>query len=109
MNSRTWVIAWTIKNFGTLSAVGVDATLEWDAGPTKGSGQEPVSIEVFPQDEIESLAGFVLSENVHSRLAAKDLFLVVHTRVKYAATDGRKFLYSTEGHFSFDTGTFMML
>jgi hypothetical protein len=109
MNSRTWVIAWTIKNFGTLPAVGVDAALDWNAGMNSGAGQGPASAEVFPQDEVETLARFVLAETVQSRLATNDLILVVRPRVKYAAADGRRFLYSAEAHFRFDTGTFMVL
>jgi hypothetical protein len=109
MNSRTWVIAWTIRNFGTLPAIGVDASLELKAGINAAPEQGPVSAEVFPQGEVESVARFVISEIEHSRLVINDLILAVSVRISYAAADGRKFRYSAEAQFKFDTGAFIML
>jgi hypothetical protein len=109
MNSRTWVVVWTIKNFGTLPAVCVEAVLDWTAGINSGTEKGPASAEVFPQDGVELQARFVLDPGVHARLTSNHETLVIRPRIKYSATDGRKFLYSAEAQFGFDTGTFMMV
>jgi hypothetical protein len=109
MNTRTWGLSWTIKNFGTLPATHVDAALDWKAGLNEGTGIGPSSGEIFPQAEVESIALIKLTEMLPQQMFTGDQILQLHARVNYSAEDGRRFLYTADAQWNHESAAFMML
>jgi hypothetical protein len=108
-NSRTWIIAWTVKNFGTLPGLHVDAALDWKVGVNGGTGSGPSSAEIFPQAEVESIVRFLLDETVHRQLILNDQILELHARIRYVAADGRQFVHTAEAQWKCEVAAFAVL
>ena len=109
MDSRTWALSWTIKNFGTLPATRVDAALDWNTGFNAGTGIGPSAGEIFPLAEVESIALLNLAEKVPQQIFTGDQILQLHARAEYWAEDGRRFLYTADAQWNHESRAFMML
>lgn len=105
-NDRTWVISWTIKNYGTLPATQVDVVLDWSAGMNNGIGRGPSSAEIFPQAEMESILQCALDPSVNAELLRNAQILQICARLTYSAADGRRFVHTAEVVWKLDVSRF---
>jgi len=108
-DSRTWVIAWAVRNFGSLPAVNVDATIAFKVGPNSWSKGGPASAECFPQADAETLSTILLSEMENLEVVSGNYILEVCIQVKYAGADGSQYFHSAEPQYRHDTKTFAIL
>jgi len=102
----TWIIAWGVRNFGSLPAVQTHATLTVSVGPNHWEHVGALSAEVLPQGAIESLARVELFGAIHPSVLSGEWILVLNLRIAYASADGRKYVHSAEARYKNATGTF---
>jgi hypothetical protein len=107
-NSRTWVIAWTVMNFGSLPALKVDAVLELNIGPTQWTGRGPNSVEIFPQAESESLVRFVFPEQIHPDVITGNQILQIRASIEYDSAEDQHYRYSADAQYNHETDAFMV-
>lgn len=108
-NYLTWIIAWAIKNFGTLPAVDVEARLTLKVGPNTRDYDGPSSAEVSPQADIESVARFEFPAATHPAVTTGDQILEARVRIKYATANERRYVYSAQAQYKHDTDSFAIL
>lgn len=107
-NGSIWLIAWTVKNFGTLPALNVGATLEFKLDrKTFRSESGPCSAEIFPQSSSErTLTDLKLDDADRIAVRNGDKALAVAVQINYGTTDGQQFAYTAEVRYKRGFGTF---
>jgi hypothetical protein len=92
----SWEIVFVLKNYGTLPAVNVGATIDFFAGGTRFDHVvEPTSVQIFPSVEVEStIRPSVAAHRVPIQQGTEKLQIAV--RIPYQTEDGRQFEYTAE-------------
>jgi len=107
--SAAWRVVWAIKNFGTLPATHVDASMDWRTAPGFGGPiSGPHSAELLPQAEMSLLALFSIGMN-HKKVLDGQLTLEARIAVTYSSTDGRRYQHSADARWNHETAAFVIL
>jgi multidrug efflux pump subunit AcrA (membrane-fusion protein) len=94
---RTWEIAFTLRNYGTLPALDVGATIEVIIeNASRANMREPKSFEVFPSAESAIVFKFDMGEPDRPSVHDETKKLRIAVRISYRAEDGRHFEYLAE-------------
>ena len=99
-NLQTWQVAWKIKNFGTLPALGVEAKVHFFFGAELlRGGAGPRSAEIFPQSEADGKLDHKWAEVDRGTVMRGERTFVVRFQINYTASDGRKFEHVADAQF----------
>jgi hypothetical protein len=114
-NRAVWSTEWSIKNFGTLPASQVEASVEMRLdeklllidGGAKGT-------EVFPQSDLLTKISNYLWEGTdgianRSAVMGGQKLLIVRVHVLYAGPEGRQYKHTADAQFNRGNGTFSII
>jgi hypothetical protein len=109
-SSRTWIIAVVLRNYGTLPAVKVNASIEFllDSSPL-WTVTELGSAEVAPNADYEAVNLLDWGEKEHQSMQEGSKSLIVKVRITYEAAGGRRFEYAAEAQLKHVTGVFQIV
>jgi hypothetical protein len=108
-NSGAWDIVWTLKNFGTLPATHVEASMNWQTAPGLGGPVDgPHSAELFPLAEMPLKARFAIGMN-HSKVLNGQQTLEARIAISYSSTDGRQYQHSADARWNHETAAFTIV
>jgi hypothetical protein len=106
--TRLWDVAFDLKNYGTLPALNVGASIEFftDNAP-RGKLQEPMSFQIFPSAEPMLIFRFDMGDPDRTTVHNETKKLRISVLIPYQAEDGRHFEYTadvsyTQGRFAVD-------
>jgi orotidine-5'-phosphate decarboxylase len=107
--SGAWDVVWALKNFGTLPAIRVDASMDWNTGPGLGGPVSgPHSAELLPQAEMPLKALFGIGMS-HDKVLKGQQTLEAHIAITYSSTDGRRYEHSADARWNHETAAFTIL
>jgi len=107
-NTRLWDIAFVLKNYGTLPASNVGATIEFFTDNTlRAEKTEPTAVQIFPSEELDSIVRFDMCDPGRVPVHQETKELRIKVRIPYQGEDGRHFEYTaevsyTQGRFAVD-------
>jgi hypothetical protein len=95
LGADLWVIAFVLRNFGTLPALDVGVTIEFFAANTSFAKiKEPTSVQIFPSYETETIIQQMIARRVEIQTGAEKLR--IDFRMPFRAEDGRYFEYNAQ-------------
>jgi hypothetical protein len=95
--TRYWDIAFGIKNYGTLPAVGVGFSVRvFTDDIERLQHTDPASFQIFPSSEFEAIVRFDLGEPDMQAIQAERKQIRSYVKIPYRAEDGRGFEFTAE-------------
>jgi hypothetical protein len=95
--SRFWDIAFGIKNYGTLPAVGVGFSVRvFTDDIERLQFTDSASFQIFPSSEFEAIVRFDMGEQDYQAIHAGTKQIRTNVKILYHAEDGRGFEFAAE-------------
>lgn len=106
-NSPLWVVVWVIRNFGSLPAIKVNASLEMSAdGMNLQADRATESAEMFPQAEAQTRTQFQF-EDVRPIIEGNKI-VSGHIRISYEAPNGQRYEFIAKIRYGHSKDRFTM-
>jgi hypothetical protein len=106
-NSSLWVVLWVIKNFGSLPAMKVNASIETSSDGTNFQADRATeSAEMFPQTEVQTRT-VIQFEDVRPIIEGEKI-VSGRIRISYEAPNGQRFEFSANIRYEHSKDRFTM-
>jgi hypothetical protein len=97
LGTRSWEIAFGIKNYGTLPAVGVGFSARvFIDDVQRVQHTNPASFQIFPSSEFEALLGVDWGEPDKEAIHSETKKIRINVHIPYQTENGNKFTFTAE-------------